>query len=177
MAKQLSFIGTASLAAGIALSACADNQPLVNFDTARAGAGDYIYVHGGYYDGAAAGQETTFVITPDDRLRCIFESKMHIVQQGDQNEDSQVSVNSFDEPLPGAYAALLKAVGGSTKDGTEPEKSAGGNFLIEISQGGVRRWALLNSNDQGFDALVGFFSEMEHQAKTTPTYRGCWAFG
>lgn len=177
MAKQLSLISIASLATLIALPACADNQALADFDVVRAGATDYIYVHGGYYDGAAANQETTFVITPDDRLRCLFETKMHIVQQGDQNKDAQVSVNSFDEPLPGAYAALLKAVGGFTKDGTTPEKSAEDNFLIEISQGGAKRWTLLNYDDQGFDALSGFFSEMAHQAKTKPTYRGCWAFG
>lgn len=151
----------------------AEGRLILDFESIRTEEADYIYVHGGYYDGAAGGQTTTFVVTEDDRLRCFFESEQMVTIESTSIEYKTIS---YDQVLPGVYDALYGVLDGAAQQTVAPTKSPEDNFFIEVSESASKRWAVLNWEDDGFLSLGSFFADTPHQG-LTGGYEGCWAFG
>lgn len=152
-----------------AVGACSapETEQKAGIDAAtRAALSDYIYIHGGYYDGAAAGQETSFLVTPDDRLRCEFVSD-HPFLPG--YEPTPPAIDIYDEVVPGIYERLLGAIGRPERPGPASEKEEDQrNFVIEFAEGNKKSWTALEIGEPGFDRLADFFQDVPHR---------CWLFG
>lgn len=119
-----------------------------------------IYITGGIYDGAAAGQTATFVATPDDMVICTFQTDPVLAEDGVL---SSMLANRL--TVRGGYAALSAAV---LPNVLPPESEFTNNFTIEFASPTGVSSTVTGSGDPRFTALIAYF-----QANPTP----CWAFG
>lgn len=154
----------------VALSSCAANTPApanpnsvpniqLSLTQAR-GVPGAIFVSGGIYDGAAAGQTATFVVTPNDDVICTFQTD----PMGDDAADvSRVTANRL--TVAGAYAAMS----GALLPNLPPENSeVTSNFKVEVRGAAGLSSSVTGFGDPRFDTMVTYF-----QANPTP----CWNFG
>lgn len=132
---------------------------MAHVEAARASS-DYIYVQGGYYDGAAGGQTMFVVVTPGDEMVCIFETAPAMEGDGDITLTEAYRVE-----LDGLYENLASVVLPNIQvgDGTNSN-----NFKIEAAQNGQFTSTWMSVDDPRFDV----FSRFIH-ANRTP----CWLFG
>lgn len=119
-----------------------------------------IYITGGLYDGAAAGQTATFVATPDDMVICTFQIDPVLANSGAL---SSMLANRL--TVPGAYRALSAAV---LPNVLPPESEFSNNFTIEVATPTGVSATVTGGGDPRFDRLVAFF-----RSNPTP----CWNFG
>ncbi|MHA3914718.1 hypothetical protein [Halovulum sp. GXIMD14793] len=138
----------------------------------RADAPDYIFVHGGPYDGAAWGQEVSFLVTPDDRVQCVFIFEGHVWLPGGELSDPDVQdIDAYDEIVAGAYQNFERAIGPPSNSGAAPMGAHTANYLVEISKGGVKSWRAIGIGEgdgKAFDSLDNAMHAKRHE---------CWAFG
>lgn len=132
---------------------------------------DHVHVRGGLHDGAAMGQETDFVVTPDDRLRCTFSFNLQWFP-GEDAPNSEAfgpeKEREYDQIVPGLYRRMAAVAEMPMNKGAAPDGKHEGNFLVEVARGGERRWATLTIGEPEFDELTDVFADLPH---------GCWLFG
>lgn len=153
----------------VALSGCAGPQAAPNpmsvpnvlqsITETRATEGA-LFVTGGLYDGAAAGQTARFVATPDDRLICTFQSDPF---QGSERTETTVTAHRL--VVPGIYRALT----GALLPNVGPfEVEVWTNFTVEHRNAGAVSKTQTGFGDQRFEAMQSVFLQFP-----TP----CWRFG
>lgn len=120
----------------------------------------HIYMQGGIYDGAAAGQTATFIITPDDSLICTFQFSPVLAGDGDVS-----TVTAHRLSIPGAYAALSGIILPNVEI-TEVEFTP--NFTVETGIAPNVVSTRMGFGDPRFEPLITYFN-----FNPTP----CWTFG
>lgn len=118
-----------------------------------------IFVMGGIYEGAAAGQTARFVVSPQDALICTFQTDPIAGEVGNP------TVTGHRQTLPGLYAAMTAAVVPNVAS-IEVEYTT--NFTVEHQGPGGLSVTKTGFGDPRFDRLSGVFA-----AFPSP----CWAFG
>ncbi len=161
---------TLALFSLIVLAACANPQATPNpmsvpnvlqsITQTRDTAGTYIYITGGFYDGAAVGETATFIVTPDDQVICTFQ--IDPVFEGDPNG---TTVTAHRLRSRGSYAAL-SAILVPNVEAVEIEFSA--SFTVETGSRGSVTTTRTGAGDPRLTRLAAFFT-----ARPTP----CWQFG
>ncbi len=140
----------------------------------RAGTSDYVFVHGGLFDGAAMGQTTTFVVTPDDRLQCVMVFNPTYAIGTDEEElftpEMEITVQPYDQVIPELYARLQLGLGMLENSGPSPVELGAANFIVEMSQAGGKTWAIASWGDPRFRWISD-----ELFAYPQPT--DCWLWG
>lgn len=140
----------------------------------RAGTSDYVFMHGGIFDGAAMGQTTTFVVTPDDRLQCVMVFNPTYAIGTDEEElftpEMEVKIRSYDQVIPELYVRLQLELGVLESSGPSPAELGDANFIVEMSQAGGKTWAKASWGDPRFhwisDELFAY-----------PQSTDCWLWG
>lgn len=157
-----------ALTALIALSACAGPRAPENPNsvpnvqqsiTQTRATNNYIYITGGLEDGAAVGQTTTLIVTPDDRVVCTFQEDPVLPQDG-----SVSVVTGHRTVVTGAYAALS----GLLLPNVTAQGEVFANFTIETATNGFASASVLGFGDPRFSPTLQYFM-------TTPS--PCWGFG
>ena len=154
----------------LTLAACAANRPappnpnsvpnVLQDITAQRSTEGAIFVTGGLYSGAAAGQTTRFVALPDDRVICTFQTEPVLPIDG-----PDIVVTAHRLQIPGVHAALLNAL----LPNVLPENSTvTSNFQVDIRTANVLTSSQTGFGDPRLEALTSVFS-----AFPAP----CWAFG
>ncbi|MCF2872120.1 hypothetical protein L0664_13675 [Octadecabacter sp. G9-8] len=159
----------AALIALTTLAACANPQAPENPNSVPSiqrtmlemrRSGPHISVTGGVFEGAAAGQRTAFVATPDDRLICTFQSAPDPNRTG-----LTATVTGYRLNVPGIYTglsfALLPNVSVIDVETTEA-------FAVQMGAGAGATSSSIGIGDPRLEQLTRFFA-----ANPTP----CWAFG
>lgn len=118
-----------------------------------------LYVTGGIYDGAAAGQTARFVVTPQDTLICTFQ----IDPVGDTVGNPTVTAHR--QTQPGLYATITAGVLPNVAP-IEVEYTT--NFTIEHQGPGGLTITQTGFGDQRFDNLLAMFTSFPSP---------CWTFG
>lgn len=118
-----------------------------------------LYVMGGLYDGAAAGQTARFVVTPDDGLLCTF--------QRDPVGDAVGSptVRAYRENRPGLYADMTAVV---LPNVAQVEVEFTTNFTVEHRDPAGLTVTQTGFGDPRFEQIRGVFAAYPS---------ACWAFG
>lgn len=119
-----------------------------------------LFINGGLYDGAAAGQTTRLVVLPDGRLICTFQTDP--VFPGDPPEPV---VTAHRLQVPNLYQTLT-AVLVPNVETTQVEFTT--NFQIDFRQAGGVTTTRTGFGDRRFTLMMGVFNQFP-----TP----CWAFG
>lgn len=119
----------------------------------------YIFMTGGLYDGAATGQTTRFVVTPDDHLICTFQTDP--VFPG----ESDITVSAHRLIVPGIYAQLASVV---IPNVVPLQIEYTTNFTVEVGTPNGPVSTTTGFGDPRFTLLFSVFN-------ATPT--PCWAFG
>lgn len=132
---------------------------MAQIEAAR-GTSDDIYVQGGFYDGAGAGQTTFFAVTPRDEMICIFETAP--VMEG----DGDVTITeAYRVELTGIYANLTSILVPNVQ---VRDDTGSYGFKIETAQNSQTSAAGLSFADPRRAAFTTFIT-----ANRTP----CWLFG
>lgn len=158
------------LAMVVAVSACAANRPappnpnsvpnvLQDITQQRSAAGA-IFVTGGLFSGAAAGQTARFVALPDDRVICTFQTEPVLPSDG---PDTVVTAHRLQ--INGIHAALSAALLPNVLPANATVTS---NFQVDIRTANVLTSTRMGPGDPRFEALTAVF-------RTFPS--PCWAFG
>ena len=154
----------------LGLAGCAANRPappnpnsvpnvLQSITEQRAVPGT-IFVTGGLYDGAAAGQTTRFVALPDDRVICTFQMAPALPGDG-----PETVVTAHRLQIAGVYAALS----GALLPNVLPENSTvTTNFQVDIRTANTLTSTQTGFGDPRLEALTAVF-----RAFPAP----CWTFG
>lgn len=131
---------------------------LENLTRERVNAGS-IYVTGGLYAGAAAGQTARFVVTTEDAVICTFQTDPIDGQLGSPD------LTAHRENHPGLYAAMSGAI---LPNVVPIEVEFTTNFTVEHQGAGGLTITQTGFGDARFDQLLTVFA-------TFPS--PCWAFG
>ena len=154
----------------IALAGCANPRAPANPNSVpnvqqsitaqRDAGGTFIYMTGGFYDGAAVGETTSFLITPDDAIICTFQ--FDPVTDGDPDVST---VTAHRLTLPGFYGALADVMLPNVEI---IEVAFDASFTVEAGSPAGITTIRTGAGDPRFQSLSALF-----QARPTP----CWVFG
>lgn len=175
---RLGFLHKLAIICGLAFAGFAaqaeETDVFRAIEDVRAGTTDYVYVHGGIFDGAAMGQTTTFIVTPDDQLQCafVFDPGYSIGtdEEGEFTPEFEVKTWVFEQVIPELYVRLQDGLGIPKNSGLTPVMLDGANYIIEMSQAGNRTWALISWGDRRVEWIND-----ELYAFPQPTE--CWSWG
>lgn len=126
----------------------------------RAAAIPFIYMTGGIYDGAAAGQTASFVVTSNDSIICTFKTDPVFPRDG-----GEIVVTGHRLTVAGIYRQLSAVVLPNVAP-VEVEYTT--NFTVEAGSGGAVTTTQTGFGDPRFERIMDVLN-----ANRTP----CWAFG
>ena len=121
-------------------------------------AGPAIYVKGGGLGAASVGQETTFVVTSDDRLLCVFQDAGNI-------GGNTAVATGYRQQVAGLYGAVAGAVLPNT---VTREVEYLENFTVEAGDSAGRSMTTTGLGDPRFARLQAVFARYPSP---------CWDFG
>ena len=118
----------------------------------------HIYLQGGYYDGAAAGQSVEMVVTPDDKVLCAF-----AIAPLMESDVASLDAYRFIQVDIYRQLATILLPNITTLDNYEVEK-----FALETQENGRATWSKLTWGDPRFEAFTEFVFLNRNP---------CWTFG
>lgn len=140
------------------------------FLAVRAQEPTYLFVHFGPFEGQSWMQEASIVVTPDDRVRCVFLQDGFIAMPGGNViKLSSRLLKGHDSILPGVFDTLRGAIAPPLRSGSAVDKTHRENYLVEVSQNGVRGWTIIDIDKDrvAFDTFVQALKGKPHE---------CWKF-
>lgn len=121
-----------------------------------------IHLQGGYYDGAAHGQETDTIITADDLVKCTYSSLFW--EEGETEPD----IFKHSDVVPGNFAKMVAELEALNVLRTKPIVENKSNFLVKLQQGRQLRFGLISVVDDDQRRFGDFLMKNPHP---------CWLFG